>query len=68
MNQNDFAGISSRNKWSSKASTALIDTALIQDNLITAAKIVDGAVSTVKIATDAVTNAKDNQMQSRAMS
>ena len=57
VNQNDFAG-PAHGTSGLQASTALIDTALIQDNLITAAKIVDGAVSTVKIATDAVTNAK----------
>ena len=57
VNQNDFAG-PTQGTSGLQASTALIDTALIQDNLITAAKIVDGAVSTVKIATDAVTNAK----------
>lgn len=57
VNQNDFAG-PTHGTSGLQASTALIDTALIQDNLITAAKIVDGAVSTVKIATDAVTNAK----------
>lgn len=57
VNQNDLAG-PAHGTSGLQASTALIDTALIQDNLITAAKIVDGAVSTVKIATDAVTNAK----------
>ena len=57
VNRNDVAGPAQGTSGLS-ATTALINTSEIADDLITAAKIVDGAVSTVKIATDAVTNAK----------
>ena len=57
VNRNDVAGPAQSTSGLS-ATTSLINTSEIADNLITAAKIVDGAVSTAKIATDAVTNAK----------
>jgi len=57
VNRNDVAGPAQSTSGLS-ATTSLINTSEIADNLITAAKLVDGAVEEVKIATDAVTNAK----------